>query len=123
MPITEVVIYREEDGSTPLLGWLAGLNAPKQVAKCLALVERLKASGHELRRPLADLLVDGIYELRGRVGKVQLRILYFFDKKQAIITHGFIKPGAAVPPEEIDRARRSRTRYLADRTRHTHAET
>jgi hypothetical protein len=122
MPVTEVVIYREEDGATPLLDWLAGLNAPKQVAKCLATVEQLKSRGHELRRPTADLLADGIYELRSRVGTVQLRILYFFDKKQAVITHGFVKTGKAVPPEEIDRAKQARQRYLADRPRHTHAE-
>jgi hypothetical protein len=34
--------------------------------------------GHELRRPEADFLRDGIYELRASLGGVHHRILYFF---------------------------------------------
>lgn len=122
MPTTDVGIYRDSSRSTPLLEWLTGLNAPKQVAKCLALIEQLKAMGHELRRPHADILSDGIYELRARVGRVQLRILYFFEDKKAVVTHGFIKTGQAVPPEEIDRSKQYRKNYLADRETHTHSE-
>ena len=48
--------------------------------------------GFELRRPMADLLEDGIYELRVRVGKVNYRILYFFHGRNvAILTHAMTK--------------------------------
>jgi hypothetical protein len=35
-----------------------------------------------LRRPHADYLEDGIYELRWRNGTVQYRILYFFHGRE-----------------------------------------
>jgi hypothetical protein len=60
---TEVVFYREEDCSVPLLEWLDGLQR-KPREKCLARLARLEELGHELRRPEADFLRDGIYELR-----------------------------------------------------------
>src|SRR5262245_38367015 len=62
----------------------------------------LAEQGHGLRRPAADYLRDGIYELRAKAGRVQYRMLYFFDGRQAVvISHGIIKREAAVPPIEI----------------------
>jgi hypothetical protein len=63
MPKTTVILYCEEDGSCPFLEWLDDLPANAQ-AKCLLRVERLRDLGHELRRPEADILRDGVYELR-----------------------------------------------------------
>ena len=47
-------------------------------ANCRARIELLADLGHELRRPAADYLRDGIYELRAKQGHVQYRLLYFF---------------------------------------------
>jgi hypothetical protein len=41
-------------------------------------IERLRDLGHELRRPEADYLRDGIYELRVGLGSVNHRMLYSF---------------------------------------------
>ncbi len=60
MPKTLVVIYQETDGTAPFLEWFDGLSAKGQ-DKCLVRIERLKELGHELRRPEADLLRDGIW--------------------------------------------------------------
>jgi hypothetical protein len=57
-------------------------------------LERLSELGHERRRPGADFLRDGIYELR-----VSLR---------------------AVPPAEIDRAVERKKRFEANPSRHTY---
>jgi hypothetical protein len=38
----------------------------------------LRELGYDLRRPEADLLRDGAYELRVRLNRVQYRILYSF---------------------------------------------
>jgi hypothetical protein len=72
MPETEVRFYREADGSAPVLDWLDELAVGDRRAflKCRELIERLGLFGHELRRPTADLLRDGVYELRARVGRV-----------------------------------------------------
>ncbi|GAB4353992.1 MAG: hypothetical protein Kow0099_38220 [Candidatus Abyssubacteria bacterium] len=77
MPETEVVLYVDEKGKAPLLDWMDRLPARVRY-KCVARIERLAACGHELRRPEADYLRDGIHELRVRHGRVNYRILYFF---------------------------------------------
>ena len=105
MPQTRVVFYREDDGTVPLLNWLDELG-PKATVKCRLRLERLKQLGHELRRPEADYLRDGIYELRVSLQGRQYRILYFFHGKRVIVTHGFFKKTAAVPEEELARAQR-----------------
>lgn len=120
MPRTNVVFYGDPDGSCPLLTWL-DRQPPKVQDKCLVRIERLAELGHELRRPEADLLEDGIYELRASVRRVQFRVLYFFHEGDAVLAHGLIKEGR-VPPAEIDRARRRRNAYTRDPAAHTYRE-
>ncbi len=62
MPRTRVVLYLEDEGNVPLLKWLRRL-PDKAKAKVLVRIERLKELGSQLRRPEADYLRDGIYEL------------------------------------------------------------
>ncbi len=68
MPATEVVFYRDDDGSTPVLDWLRDLRGSnrKAFAKCAARIRLLANFGHELRRPHVDYLRDGIHELRAK---------------------------------------------------------
>ena len=80
MPRTEVVFYRDDDGSVPVLDWLGGL-PPKARLKCLVRIERLRELGYDLRRPEADFLRDGVYELRVSLNHVQYRILYAFHTR------------------------------------------
>jgi len=77
MPKTKVILYQEEDGSVPVIEWLDKLPQRAQI-KCLARIERLAEEGHALRRPEADYLRDGIYELRIGLQGIHYRILYFF---------------------------------------------
>lgn len=123
MPPTEVVYFEEANGSCPLLDWLDDPRAvtPKVRDKCIVRVERLQEHGFELRRPDADLLRDGIYELRVRMGSVNYRMLYFFESGKAVITHGITKEDA-VPDREIDLAIRRREMFRANPEKHTHAE-
>jgi phage-related protein len=115
---TEVVFYQEDDGSVPLLEWLDRLPAKAQ-AKCLARLKRLEDLGHELRRPEADYLRDGIHELRAILGGVHYRILYFFHRNiAAVVSHGITKE-QRVPPREIERAIERKTRFTTNPTRYT----
>ena len=121
MPRTRVVLYREEDGSCPYLEWFAELPAKAQ-DKCYVRLERLREIGHELRRPEADFLRDGIYELRVSFQGVQYRILYFFHGAiAAVVSHGLIKE-RVVPSKEIDRAITRKERFTANPERHTYEE-
>ena len=91
-------------------------------AKCAAVIERLEEAGHELRRPTADLLRDGVYELRARKGRVNYRLLYFFHGRNvAIVAHGLTKE-AAVPRADIDCALARKRAFEADPERHTYRE-
>ena len=78
---------------------------PKKVQlKCTERVSRLAELGDEVRRPEADYLRDGIYELRASYQGVHYRLLYFFaGKAVAVLSHGITKE-REVPDKEIDRA-------------------
>ncbi|MEE9297102.1 MAG: type II toxin-antitoxin system RelE/ParE family toxin [Phycisphaerae bacterium] len=82
MPQIEVVFYKEDDGSVPVLDWFDGLTAKAQ-DKCRVRLERLKALGHELHRPHADYLQDGIYELRVGLQGINYRMLYFLPREDS----------------------------------------
>lgn len=122
MPATEVYFYRDGD-DVPVRDWLRNAvlrrNRPA-FRKCLDRIELLRTFGHELRRPAADLLRDGIYELRIKVGRVNYRLLYFFHGRNiAIVAHGLTKEGR-VPPVEIERALERKRLYEADPEAHQH---
>ncbi len=103
MPYTELFFFKDPDGSVPFSDWLDGLER-KAVTKCVQRLELLTELGHELRRPIADLLRDGIYELRFRYQNVNYRVLYFFSGSNVVVvSHGITKE-KRVPPKEIKKA-------------------
>jgi phage-related protein len=101
---TEIFFYREpKGGSVPFLLWLEDLPMRVQV-KCIERIDRLGELGHELRRPEADFLRDGIYELRASYQGVHYRMLYFFaGKAVVVVSHGLTKK-REVPPRDIAQA-------------------
>jgi len=116
-----VVFYQEVGGSAPVLDWLDTL-PPKVQDKCRVKIERLRDMGHELRRPEADLLRDGIYELRVGLQGINYRILYFFyGKVAAVLAHGLVKE-RIVPPREIDQAIERKRRFERNPGAHTYQE-
>lgn len=128
MPATEVIFYAER-GQCPFLRWLDQQQEEVQ-DKIFDAIARLEALGHELRRPEAEYLRDGIYELRVKKGHVNYRPLYFFDdvkdgktgritRRRAVIAHGCTKEGQ-VPAREIDLALARRSLYVANRPAHTY---
>ena len=121
MPKTRVVLYKEDDGACPFLEWLDELE-DKSKDKCMVKLQRLAELGHELRRPEADFLRDGIYELRMKRGHVQYRVLYFFQGNQAaVVSHGLTKE-REVPAREIDKAVECKNKFLKNPVRHTWEE-
>lgn len=122
MPPIAIVSFRDDDGSAPFLDWFDRLPA-KAKLKCRARLRLLADHGHDLRRPAADYLRDGIYELRAKAGRVQYRILYCFQGRMAVvILHAIMKAGAVVPAMEIDRALRRKRTFEHNPRFHTHEE-
>ena len=116
MPATEVLFFKDEDGSVPVLEWLEEIRNHNERAfrKCFGLIRLLEELGHELRRPRADILRDGVYELRTKVGNVNYRILYgFVGKDVALLAAGLTKE-KKVPAREIDQAAARLELYRSD---------
>lgn len=104
-----------------MVEWLQELHETNARAflKCRAAITRLALLGHELRRPEADYLRDGIHELRIRVGSVNYRLLYFFHGRTiSVLAHGLTKE-ADVPATDINRAITRKTAFTANPTAHT----
>lgn len=125
MPQTQVVFYQETDGEVPVLEWLKQLLKQncKGYANCVARIGQLAANGYELRRPAADYLSDGIYELRAKHIRVQYRILYFFHGQNvAILAHAITKEQEAVPAIDIERAQERKRLFEENPEAHTYVE-
>ncbi len=110
----DVVFFRKADGEVTVTEWLHKL-AAKDRRKCLARIERLGEHGHELSRPYAAYLRDGVYELRVKSGTVNFRMLYFFSGRTVVvISHGVVKKTEKVPSAEIDRAVEAKREFGRD---------
>src|SRR5436190_24160525 len=124
MPRTQLVFFKEDDGTVPVRDWLLDLRRRQRraFAKCVVRIRRLAELGYELRRPEADLLRDGIYELRARDGSVNYRILYFFHGRNvAVLAHALTKEGR-VADREIDVALRRKEAYEQNPEAHVYEE-
>jgi len=124
VPETTIRYFRGDDRTTPFLDWLATLQShnAKAFEKCLFMLDLLQRFGRELRRPHADSLRDGVYELRTRVGRVNYRILYgFVGRDVVLVSHGFTKK-KNVPDREIDLAATRLTLYHNDPQRYAAEE-
>jgi phage-related protein len=72
--------------------------------------------GSLCRPPISEKLRDGIFELRVRVGKEQIRFLYYFENPKSIVfVRIFYKKTRKCPPNEINKAIRIRTEIQAKR--------
>lgn len=121
MPQTAILVYRKPDGTAPRKQWLADLKARELKAydRCVQRILNLEQLGSELRRPLADMLRDGIRELRIKVGTVNYRILYFFcGSNVACLSHGFTKE-AKVSDKDIALALKRKKLVESDPEKYT----
>ena len=108
-----VFYYERPDGECPIRAFIDSRKTREQ-AKILALISFLQDRGPTLVRPYADLLEDGIHELRVRLSGDQFRVLYFFCYGRFIVlTHAFVKVSARVPRAEIQQAKKHRSDFLS----------
>lgn len=120
MPETKLRAFKDTSGEVPFVIWIDNLRRreAKAAKKCLAAIELLKDFGHELRRPHADYLRDGVFELRVRFQSVNYRILYgFVGSNLVLVSHGLTKE-KKVPPAEIEKAVKRLALYQQDPDNH-----
>ena len=105
--------YETPEGKCPVRELIDSRKVRDQ-AKILALISYLQDQGPTLPRPYADLLEDGIHELRVRLSGDQFRVLYFFCYRRFIVlAHAFVKVTAKVPKAEIQKAKKYRSDFLS----------
>lgn len=122
MPRVEVRFFRDERRAVPVLDWLEELRRSDRRghAWCEAAIHRLAELGSELRRPHYDYVGSGIHELRIHVRRVQVRILYFFHGRSAVVlTHALTKE-KRIPEIDLARAVARRKAFEADPDGRTH---
>ena len=86
---------------------------PKHRVKILRFLSLLEEHGPTLPRPYADLLYDGIHELRLTLSGRQARVLYFFCyRKFIILYYAFLKNTKRVPNKFIRKVRDYRDDFL-----------
>jgi phage-related protein len=72
--------YIDERSKIPVLDFVKVLTKQER-AKIRAYFQELKLHGHNLRRPMADYLGHGVYELRPKNN----RVFYFFYLRNNIV--------------------------------------
>ncbi|AOP36394.1 hypothetical protein A0128_20480 [Leptospira tipperaryensis] len=109
----KVYYYSESEDEESEIEIFINSKDDRNQAKILAWIEKLEELGPNLPRPYADILKDGIHELRIKLSGDQVRILYFFCYKDyVILTNQFIKRSDKVPKSEIDKAVKRREKFL-----------
>jgi len=107
----KVIYFVSRRGENFVRGFI--LSLPEKVGcKVAAHIKYLSLMGPLAKPQYVSSLGDKIYELRVTFAHYEPRILYFFNNRDIVLTHGFLKKTRAVPREEIERARRIRSEYL-----------
>ncbi len=108
-----IILYYSEDEKPSDIEIFIDSKDERNQAKIFAWLEKLSELGPNLTRPYADILVDGIHELRIKLSGSQVRILYFFCYKDYIIlTNQFVKNTDKVPKSEINKSKERREKFL-----------
>jgi len=75
-----ILFYDEMESFCPVTEFLNQCR-PKHQVKVLRLISLLEEKGPVLPRPYADLLREGIHELRLTLSRENVRVLYFFRRR------------------------------------------
>lgn len=98
----KVDFYEDTKGNAPVEEFLDGLTE-KQRNKLVALIEKLREYGVGLPFPYSSQVRGRVRELRTRLGKARLRILYFADSNRTfILLHGVVKNTEKLEEAQIE---------------------
>lgn len=74
------------------------------IAKILRTLDLLETFGNKLGMPHSKKIDRQLYELRIR-GKIEVRIIYTFNKNVIVLLHVFIKKTQKLPQKDLKLAR------------------
>jgi len=101
----KVIYYENIRGKKPVKEFINEFD-DKTKAKILARIEVLERYWHELRRPIADKIENGLYELRIEFAWNNLRIIYaYMFRDYIVLLHGFRKKKNRITENDKIKAR------------------
>ena len=112
-----VLFCDDQMRSCPVTEFIEGC-PPKHRVKILRFLSLLEEHGPTLPRPYADILYEGIHELRLTLSGKQARVLYFFCYRNFIILYyAFLKNTQRVPDKFVRKVISYRDDFLESITR------
>ncbi len=102
-PMRDIRLFMTDAGSEPVREWLKSLPA----IECKVIGEDIKTVqlGWPLGMPLVRNLGDGIWEVRIKLERRIVRVLFALDQSTMVLLHGFIKKQQATPKPDLDLAK------------------
>lgn len=122
--VLRVKYYETEIGRAVAKEWLEGIDEGARV-KLVHLLKRLEVQGPLIGQDYPDYfspLGDGLFEIRLYYRNIWYRLIYFYDKKRAIVCHGFIKKTNKTPANERQTALNRMKDYERRLTDKSHTE-
>lgn len=96
--LNSIGYFIDDRGEKPVKEFIDKLSEKEQ-AKVFAYLDELKRQGHNLRRPMADYLRDGIYELRPRANRI---FYFFFLRENVVLLHAIRKDTDKILESDLD---------------------
>ncbi|MDP8230053.1 MAG: type II toxin-antitoxin system RelE/ParE family toxin [Candidatus Gorgyraea atricola] len=96
--LSNIYYFLDERGNSPVKEFITSLPV-KERAKVFAYFHELMRQGYNLRRPMADYLGYGIYELRPKNNRI---FYFFFLKDVAVFLHAIKKKTYKIPESDLN---------------------
>ena len=96
--LNSICFFISERGDNPVKEFITK-SSWKEQTKIKAYLEELQKQGHNLHRPMADYLGEGIYELRPSHNRI---FYFFFLREKAILLHAIRKKTDKIPQGDFE---------------------
>lgn len=96
--VYSVSFYENSKGESPVECFINDL-PKKEQTRIGAYISELKKQGYNLRRPMADYIGEGIYELRPRDNRI---FYFFFLRENIMILHAIKKKTDKIPINDLE---------------------
>ena len=95
--LKDVYYFVDERGMSPVKEFIDSLSIKEQT-KVFAYLIELRNQGNNLRRPMADYLGNGVYELRPKDNRI---FYFFFLEESAVLLHAIRKKTDKIPEADL----------------------
>ena len=105
-----VRFFATEAGNEPVREWLKSLSLEdrKIIGSDILAVQWAWPVG----KPLVDSMGAGLCEIRSNLGNRIARTFFLMENQEIILLHGILKKSRTAPKQDIDLARKRRSKYL-----------